>query len=190
MTQFLNFRNTQPPQIKEVLKEQLPEEVPTREAKKVEPAASFPSTSVVPEKTATPVAESNQATPSTAATAETVGVATPPQLSRQIEEEKSNHKTENRIGDPKTETIEQTDKNDSKTQEIEEKMSNLNTKNETTSVAPATPSENQMGVATDIEDRPQPPEFDTVPDVDDLESDDEHENATAIVDNDDENDDL
>ena len=45
-----------------------------------------------------------------------------------------------------------------------------------------------MGVATDIEDRPQPPEFDTVPDVDDLESDDEHENATAIVDNDDEDD--
>merc|ERR1711962_563215 len=170
----------------------LPEEVPTREAKKIEPAASFPSTSVVPEKTATPVAESNQATPSTAATAEIVGVATPPQLSRQIEKEKSNHKTENRIGDPKTETIvEQTDKNDSKTQEIEEKMSNLNTKNETTSVA-ATPSENQMGVATDIdiEDRPQPPEFDTVPDVDDLESDDEHENATAIVDNDDLDDEL
>ena len=43
-------------------------------------------------------------------------------------------------------------------------------------------------LATDIEDRPQPPEFDTVPDVDDLESDDEHENATAIVDNDDEDD--
>ena len=160
----------------------MPEEVPTREAKKVEPAASFPSTSVVPEKTATPVAESNQATPSTV---ETLGVATPPQLSRQIEEEKSNHKTENRIGDSKTETIEQTDKNDSKTQEIEEKMSNLNTKKETS--AAATPSEN-MGVATDIEDRPQPPEFDTVPDVDDLESDDEHENATAIVDNDDEDD--
>jgi len=186
-------KNTQPPQIKEVLKEQLPEEVPTREAKKIEPAASFPSTSVVPEKTATPVAESNQATPSTV---ETLGVATPPQLSRQIEEEeKSNHKTENRIGDPKTETIvEQTDKNDSKTQEIEEKMSNLNTKNETSASA-ATPSEKNMGVATDIdiEDRPQPPEFDTVPDVDDLESDDEHENATAIVDNDyedDENDDL
>ena len=160
----------------------MPEEVPTREAKKVEPAASFPSTSVVPEKTATPVAESNQATPSTV---ETLGVATPPQLSRQIEEEKSNHKTENRIGD-KTETIEQ-NKNDSKTQEIEEKMSNLNTKNETSASA-ATPSEKNMGVATDIEDRPQPPEFDTVPDVDDLESDDEHENATAIVDNDDEDD--
>merc|ERR1711962_998311 len=164
----------------------LPEEVPTREAKKIEPAASFPSTSVVPEKTTTPVAESNQATPSTAATAEKVGVATPPQLSRQIEEEKSNHKSENRIGDPKTETIiEQSDKNDSKTQEIEEKMSNLNTKNETSASA-ATPSEKNMGVATDIdiEDRPQPPEFATVPDlVDDLESDDEHENATAIVDN-------
>ena len=127
----------------------MPEEVPTREAKKIEPAASFPSTSMVPEKTTTPVAESNQATPSTAATAETVGVATPPQLSRQIEEEKSNHKTENRIGDPKTETIEQTDKNDSKTQEIEEKMSNLNTKNETSASA-ATPSEKNMGVATDI----------------------------------------
>ena len=125
----------------------MPEEVPSREAKKIEPAASFPSTtSVVPEKTTTPVAESNQATPSTV---ETLGVATPPQLSRQIEEEKSNHKTENRIGDPKTETIEQTDKNDSKTQEIEEKMSNLNTKNETSASA-ATPSEKNMGVATDI----------------------------------------
>jgi len=46
------------------------------------------------------------------------------------------------------------------------------------------------GVATDIEDRPQPPEFDTVPDmVDDLESDEDLENAaTAIVDNDDEDD--
>jgi len=179
---------TQPPQIKEVLKEQLPEEVPSREAKKIEPAASFPATttSAVPAKAATSVAESNQATPNTAAAA--VGVATPPQLSRQIEEEKSNHKTENCIGEEniKTkETIEQ-NKNDSSvmiqskedaSKEIEEKMSNLNTNQA------ASPEGN-----LNIEDRPQPPEDDTVPDVDDLESDEDHENATAIVDNDDEDD--
>jgi len=198
---------TQPPQIKEVLKEQLPEEVPSREAKKIEPAASFPATttSAVPAKAATPIAESNQATPNTAAEAEAVGVATtPPQLSRQIEEEKSNHKTENCIGEEniKTttteitkETIEKQNKNDSSvmieskedaSKEIVEKMSNLNTKNQ----ADPDDTEENLNIS---EDRPQPPEDDTVPDVDDLESDEEHENAaTAIVDNDedDENDDL
>jgi vacuolar protein sorting-associated protein 26 len=202
-------KSTQPPQIKEVLKEQLPEEVPSRETKKIEPAASFPETttsSVVPEiKTATSVAESNQATPNSepvgvaTPNTEPVGVATPPQLSRQIEEEKSNHKTENSNGEEenikKTETIAEQNKNDS-TKEIEEKMSNLNTKNQATVATPSPNTERETtvgGVATDIdiEDRPQPPEFDTVPDmVDDLESDEDLENAaTAIVDNDDEDDD-
>ena len=49
------------------------------------------------------------------------------------------------------------------------------------------PSENK-GMATDIEERPQPPKFDIVPYADDLEWDDEHKNATAIVDNDDKDD--
>jgi len=187
---------TQPPQIKEVLKEQLPEEVPSREVKKIEPAASFPATttSAVPAKAATPVAESNQATPNTTAAA--VGVATPPQLSRQIEEEKSNHKTENCIDEEniKTKITKETiepNKNDSSSvmiqskedasKEIEEKMSNLNTNQ-----AVASPDTTEGNL--NIEDRPQPPEDDTVPDVDDLESDEDHENATAIVDNDDEDD--
>merc|ERR1712008_36636 len=67
------------------------------------------------------------------------------------------------------------------TTKIEEKMSNLNTNSE----AHSTPEI--------IEDRHQPPEDDTVPDIDDLSED--HEDATAIVDNDfdedeDENNDL
>merc|ERR1712083_167977 len=170
-------KNSQPPQIKEVLKEQLPEEVPP--AKKIEPAASFPAETTtsavpeslgkVPEQTATPVAESNQTTPKT----EPEGVAAP-QISRKIEEEKSNHKTENSIGEeenikktvvpeslgkvpeqtatpPKAETI----KNDSsETKEIEEKMSNLNTTKTENQDMPPKLDDNVKGVVatSDIED--------------------------------------
>merc|ERR1712166_1013746 len=222
---------TQPPKVREVLKEQLPEEVPSEvvvaETDKIETAASIQSAASIPvaepevvtiKPAPTPpvVEESNQPT--------AVLTQSPPQISRQIEE--SNHKiepaasiqaetttaapppleaappTENSIEEnqkTKTTTKTETISNENNTAEteivtevvavsavvdttkIEEKMSNLNTNSE----AHSTPEI--------IEDRHQPPEDDTVPDIDDLSED--HEDATAIVDNDfdeddDENNDL
>lgn len=221
---------TQPPRVREVLKEQLPEEVPSEkvavaeQTEKIETAASIQSAASIPvaepevvtiKPAPTPpvVEESNQPT--------AVLTQSPPQISRQIEE--SNHKiepaasiqaetpkaapleaappTENSIEEnqkttTKTETISNEKNKTAETEivtevvtasavvdttKIEEKMSNLNTNSE----AHSTPEI--------IEDRHQPPEDDTVPDIDDLSED--HEDATAIVDNDfdeddDENNDL
>merc|ERR1712223_828934 len=148
---------TQPPQVKDVLKE-LPEEAPSEEVKKIEPAvASIPvvaaSKTVVAEAVALPAELSDQNSP---------------QISRQMAEETSNHKTttktENCIeeNNTKTETISNeivvdatkkeiiVEKTNTTTTKIEEKMSNLNT--------------NSTAAEMEIEDRPQPPEDDTVPD--------------------------
>ena len=98
---FLLFRVTQPPRVREVLKEQLPEEVPSEkvavaeQTEKIEPAASIQSAASIPvaepevvtiKPAPTPpvVEESNQPT--------AVLTQSPPQISRQIEE--SNHKIE------------------------------------------------------------------------------------------------
>ena len=97
---FLLFRVTQPPRVREVLKEQLPEEVPSEkvavaETEKKETAASIQSAASIPvaepevvtiKPAPTPpvVEESNQPT--------AVLTQSPPQISRQIEE--SNHKIE------------------------------------------------------------------------------------------------
>ena len=92
------FRVTQPPRVREVLKEQLPEEVPSEkvvETEKKETAASIQSAASIPvaepevvtiKPAPTPpvVEESNQPT--------AVLTQSPPQISRQIEE--SNHKIE------------------------------------------------------------------------------------------------
>ena len=92
------FRVTQPPKVREVLKEQLPEEVPSEkvvETEKKETAASIQSAASIPvaepevvtiKPAPTPpvVEESNQPT--------AVLTQSPPQISRQIEE--SNHKIE------------------------------------------------------------------------------------------------
>merc|ERR550534_2302665 len=163
---------TQPPRVREVLKEQLPEEVPSEkvavaeQTEKIEPAPTPPF-----------VEESNQPT--------AVLTQSPPQISRQIEE--SNHKiepaasiqaetpkaapivaappTENSIEEnqkttTKTETISNEKNKTAETEivtevvaasavvdttKIEEKMSNLNTNSE----AHSTPEI--------IEDRHQPP---------------------------------
>ena len=98
---FLLFRVTQPPRVREVLKEQLPEEVPSEkvavaeQTEKIETAASIQSAASIPvaepevvtiKPAPTPpvVEESNQPT--------AVLTQSPPQISRQIEE--SNHKIE------------------------------------------------------------------------------------------------
>ena len=96
---FLLFRVTQPPRVREVLKEQLPEEVPSEkvavaeQTEKIETAASIQSAASIPEPevvtikpapTPPVVEESNQPT--------AVLTQSPPQISRQIEE--SNHKIE------------------------------------------------------------------------------------------------
>ena len=94
------FRVTQPPRVREVLKEQLPEEVPSEkvvvaETEKIDTAASIQSAASIPvaepevvtiKPAPTPpvVEESNQPT--------AVLTQSPPQISRQIEE--SNHKIE------------------------------------------------------------------------------------------------
>ena len=95
------FRVTQPPRVREVLKEQLPEEVPSEkvavaeQTEKIETAASIQSAASIPvaepevvtiKPAPTPpvVEESNQPT--------AVLTQSPPQISRQIEE--SNHKIE------------------------------------------------------------------------------------------------
>ena len=98
---FLLFRVTQPPRVREVLKEQLPEEVPSEkvavaeQTEKIETAAFIQSAASIPvaepevvtiKPAPTPpvVEESNQPT--------AVLTQSPPQISRQIEE--SNHKIE------------------------------------------------------------------------------------------------
>ena len=100
---FLLFRVTQPPRVREVLKEQLPEEVPSEkvavaeQTEKIETAASIQSAASIPVAEPEPevvtikpaptppvVEESNQPT--------AVLTQSPPQISRQIEE--SNHKIE------------------------------------------------------------------------------------------------
>merc|ERR1739838_897891 len=110
---------TQPPRVREVLKEQLPEEVPSEkvavaeQTEKIETAASIQSAASIPvaepevvtiKPAPTPpvVEESNQPT--------AVLTQSPPQISRQIEE--SNHKIEpaasiqeNQKTTTKTETI-------------------------------------------------------------------------------------
>merc|ERR1712166_574744 len=188
---------TQPPRVREVLKEQLPEEVPSEkvivaETEKIETAASIQSAASIPVAEPVPevvtikpaptppvVEESNQPT--------AVLTQSPPQISRQIEE--SNHKIEpaasiqaetTTAAPPPLEAAPPTENS------IEENQkTKTTTKTETNSKAHSTPEI--------IEDRHQPPEDDTVPDIDDLSED--HEDATAIVDNDfdeddDENNDL
>ena len=86
---YFLFRVTQPPRIREILKEQLPEEVPSEkvavaETEKIETAASIQSAASIP------VEEPEVDTIKPAPTA--VLTQSPPQISRQIEE--SNHKIE------------------------------------------------------------------------------------------------
>ena len=125
------FRVTQPPRVREVLKEQLPEEVPSEkvvETEKKETAASIQSAASIPvaepevvtiKPAPTPpvVEESNQPT--------AVLTQSSPQISRQIEE--SNHKIESaasiqaetpKAAPPTENSIEENQKTTTKTETI------------------------------------------------------------------------